>query len=245
MSAFTDEQYNTQLVREKSVAVETRKRLSPYLYETIPTARQAEHEAAGWVQDRKLKRSVVMRRLKPQDQLFVDRTWAAFAKLRFPLLNKGSSFNLHATTATEGLAASSEYVSVFAADEEVALVILCRTAESAIASSFKQEIEAIQATRAESIRAFRSWIPGRKIKFVLATNNFIVSEATLDRLKEADIVHMDEDTIDYYLDLAEHLGPAAGFSCWEACLPELRFPGWNHVSPPYRARWVDISITRS
>jgi DNA sulfur modification protein DndB len=211
MNTPTDDAFGAQLAKEKSIAAETRRRLSPYLFKTIPTARQGESEAEGWLQDHKLKRSVVMRRLKPHDELFVDRVWAAFSRLQFPMLNKEAPFTVPlASTANRQVEESASF-DVFAADEEVALVVLCRSVEIPVASSFRQEIEAIQVCRAEVLRSFRTLIPDRKVKFILATNKFIVSEATLDRLKEADIVHMDEDTIDYYLELAEHLGPAARY----------------------------------
>ena len=172
MNTRIDESFNAQLVKERGVATETRRRLSPYLFETIPAARQSEYEADGWVQDHKLKHSVVMRRLKPHNQLFEDRTWAAFSRLQFPILNKKSPFNIvpSASTTNEQVEAIISF-DVFAADDEVALVALCRSAEDAAANSFRQEIEVIQACRAAALRSLRNWIPGRKVKFILATNN--------------------------------------------------------------------------
>lgn len=225
MNTPADDAFSAHLVKERSIAADTRRRLSPYLFKTIPTARQGESEAEGWLQDHRLKRSVVMRRLKPHDELFVDRVWAAFSRLQFPMLNKEASFTVPlASTANRQVAESASF-DVFAADEEVALVVLCRSVEIPVASSFRQEIEAIQVCRAEVLRSFRTLIPGRKVKFILATNNFIVSEATLDRLKEADIVHMDEDTIGYYLELAEHLGPAARYQLLGSMFAGSKIPG--------------------
>lgn len=225
MNAPTDDAFSAQLVKERSIAADTRRRLSPYLFKTIPTARQGESEAEGWLQDHKLKRSVVMRRLKPHDEVFVDRVWAALSRLQFPMLNKEASFTVPLSPTGNRQVEESASFDVFAADEEVALVVLCRSVEIPIASSFRQEIEAIQVCRAEVLRSFRTLIPDRKIKFVLATNNLIVSEATLDRLKEADIVHMDEDTIDYYLELAEHLGPAARYQLLGSMFAGSKIPG--------------------
>jgi DNA sulfur modification protein DndB len=216
---------SAQLVKERSVPTETRKRLSPYLFEAVPTARQSDYEAQGWVQDRKLKRSVVMRRLKPGDELFVDRVWAAFSRLQFPMLNKEKSFSVTSVLTASSQSNGGTSFDVFAADEEIALIVVCRSAETPAASSFRQEIETIQARRAEVLRSLRTWIPDTKIKFILATNNFILSEATLDRLRESDIVHMDEDTIDYYLELADHLGPAARYQLLGSLFAGTKIPG--------------------
>ena len=55
---------------EKSIPREIRKRLSQYQHETISPLHRAEYKADGWVSDRALKRSVVMRRVKSASMLF-------------------------------------------------------------------------------------------------------------------------------------------------------------------------------
>ena len=208
-------------VAEKSISRETRKRLSQYQFITIASARQAEYEADGWVLNQKLKRSVVMRRMKPLDMLFADRVWAAMAKLNFQYLNKERSLELiHGSDDNK-----REQVDIFAADDEVVLIIICRSTGSPVSSVFKQEIEDIQAARPEVIHALRNIFPERKFKYILATDNFIVSEQTEQRIKDAGIVHMDEDAIDYYLELAEHLGRAARFQLLGSLFAGSKIPG--------------------
>ena len=221
MSDIGEEAFDGNLIAEKSISREIRKRLSQYQYETIPPLRQEQYESAGWVVDHKLKRSVVMRRVKPDDILFEDRVWAAMAKLSFPHLNKNHLFSLNYGPGVD----ERRQVQVFAADDEVALVIECRSTKTPVSSSFRHEIETIQEIRPGIIRTLRSVLPGRKVKFILATNNFAVSEPTLDRIREADIVHMDEDTIGYYLDLAEHLGQAARFQLLGSLFAGSKIPG--------------------
>lgn len=205
----------------KSIPLETRKRLSQYQFDTIPPSRQSEYEADGWVMDHKLKRSVVMRRIKPHGMLFGDRVWAAMAKLNFWCLNTDRPLKL-AYGPDDG---EQEQVDVLAVDDEVALIIICKSTQLPTSSAFNEEIEDIQETRPGVIRALRSSFPGRKFKYILATNNFIISESTLQRIKGADIVHMDEDTIDYYLELAEHLGRAARFQLLGSLFAGSKIPG--------------------
>lgn len=221
MNNFDEEAFAGKLVVEKSIVGETRRRLSPYRFETISPSRQGEYEADGWVLDRKLKRSVVMRRLKSHDALFEDRVWAAMAKLNFPILNKARSITLPSKTSLS----ERMQINVFAADDEVALVIECRSTQTPTSSLFKQEIGGIQTARSEIIRTLKTSLPDRKVKFVLATSNFVISESTLDRIKEANIVHMDEDTIDYYIELAEHLGRAARFQLLGNLFAGSKIPG--------------------
>ena len=206
-------------VAEKNVFRETRKRLSQYQFSTISPSRQREYEANGWVLDHKLKRSVVMRHVKPHDMLFKDRVWAAMARLNFQYLNADRPID------PERGSDQYEQFDVFAADDEVVLIIICRSAPTPVSSSFKQEIEGIQDARPEVIRSLRGNSPHRKLKYILATNNFIVSESTLQRIRDADIVHMDEDTIDYYLELAEHLGRAARYQLLGSLFAGSKIPG--------------------
>jgi DNA sulfur modification protein DndB len=221
MSSGRTEAFAGEIVAEKSIGAETRKRLSPYRFETVPLSHQTDYEADGWVLNRKLRRSVVMRRRKPHDALFEDRVWAAMAKLNFLMLNKTRPFRL---TDKPGINERLP-INVFAADDEVALVIQCRSTQAPARSLFRQEVEGIQSARAEVVRVLKHILPNRKIKFVLATNNFVLSEKTSDTIKAADIVHMDEDTIDYYLELAEHLGRAARFQLLGNLFAGAKIPG--------------------
>jgi len=216
-----EEAISSQFIPEKSIAAEIRRRLSPYLFDTVPPGRQTSYEADGWVLDRKLKRSVVMRQVKPHDVAFEDRVWAAMARLSFPLMNRTRPFTLAIGTGGR----QRTRVDVFAADEEVALVIKCVSTKTPASSTFRQETQAIQDMRPALIRALRRSFPERKLKFILATNNYVVPDATLQRIREIDIVHMDEDTIDYYLALAEHLGRAARFQLLGNLFAGSKIPG--------------------
>lgn len=221
MTEILDDVTSGQILGTKNIATETRKRLSPYQFEAALLARQAEYEDDGWVLERRLKRSVVMRRPKPHDVAFEDRAWAAMAKLNFPLLNKSRPFRLSYQTNPQQYAEFN----IFAADDEVVLALKCLSTKDYTSSGFKQEIQLIQSERAEVIRSLRLLFPDRKVKFVLATNNYGLSDLTIERLREADIVHMDEDAIDYYLELAEHLGRAARFQLLGNLFAGSKIPG--------------------
>ena len=221
MDEIPNDTFPGDLIPEKSIAAETRKKLSQYRHITVPPGRQSGYETDGWVLDRKLKRSVVMRRTKPHDAFFEDRVWAAMAKLQFKYLNKSRT----SIPRIPGSAEEGREFNVFAADDEVALVFECRSTQTPASSTFRQEIDTIQQARSHVIRQLKNTFPDRKVKFVLAANNFVVSESTTDRIKEADIVYMDEDTIDYYLELADHLGSAARFQLLGNLFAGSKIPG--------------------
>ncbi|UXN21994.1 DGQHR domain-containing protein [Curtobacterium flaccumfaciens] len=176
---------------------------------SVPQVLRSELEQDGWVLDRQLKRSSRMRRPKSHDVRFEDRVWAMLAKVGFSSLNKKRSFTI-AYGPNEN---QKKQIDVFALDGDVALVVECKSsgAERAPSSAFKADVEAIQGYREGVIRAIRNEFPDIKVKFVLATNNFRVSDETKSRIEDAGVFYLDDEAVEYYLELAAHLGSAAKY----------------------------------
>lgn len=198
-----------ELLPQSSIRNEIARRLSPYVKEKIPNARRAEYEDLGWVLDKQLKAQVWMRRLKSHDVAFEDQVWAMCARLGFPHLSKDRSLRIRYGKSNS----ESKQIDVLAADDEVVLVIECKSseAEQAPTNAFKGEIESIQGYRAGLIGQIREQFPDHKVKFVFATNNINISKDTLGRIENADVAHLEEEAIAYYHELANHLGTAAKF----------------------------------
>lgn len=197
------------LLPQSSIRSETAKRLSEYIKEKIPVARQAEYEAEGWVLDKTLKTQVWMRKPKKHDVAFEDQVWAMCARLGFTQLSRHRTLRiLYGNGENE-----RKQVDVLAADDEVVLVVECKSseAEQAPTHAFKMEIESIQGYREGLIRTIRNQFPEHKVRFVFATNNVNITKDTLGRIENAGISHLDEEAISYYHELATHLGSAAKF----------------------------------
>lgn len=220
MSAPPDDSFRDGLIAIRSIPAEIRRRMSPYQFATVRFRQISGMEAAGWVLDRRHSQSVRMRRPKTHDIAFADRVWATFAKLQFTSLNKDRTFRIRFGKSPEEV----RRVDVFAADDEVILIIECKSSEAVRTSLFKKEIEAIQQQRPGIIRELKKEFPDRKVKFVLATNNYGVSEQTAERIEAADVIHMDEETIDYYISLADHLGQAARYQLLGSLFAGTRIP---------------------
>ena len=161
-----------------------------------------------------------MRKEKTHDRVFEDRVWATFARLQFDHLNRDRSFKL-----TYGPAPNQkQQIDVFAADDEVILLIECKSTETIRAGQFKRETEAISGQREGIINRVRKEYPGHKVKFILATNNYTLSPPVAERIREAGLVHFSEDTINYYLSLAVHLGAAAKYQLLGALFAGTKIP---------------------
>jgi DNA sulfur modification protein DndB len=218
------------LIAVKKIPAETRRRLATHVLETIAKGKVEEYEQNGWVIDKELKIRTRVRREKPHDVAFEDRVWAAFARLQFTHLNRDRAFKLQYGTAVN----QTQQVDVFAADDEVVLVIECKSTETIRSEQFKKESEAIAGQRAGIIRRIREEYPQHKVKFILATNNFTLSNDTRDRLASEDIFHVSEDTVDYFLTLADHLGAAAKYQLLGALFAEQKIPNLEPTVPAIR-----------
>jgi DNA sulfur modification protein DndB len=218
------------LLPANKIAAESRRRLMAHVFETVARGRVKEYEDDGWVVHQELKYRTRMRKEKSHDRAFEDRVWATLARLQFTHLNRDRAFKL-----TYGAAPiQTQKIDVFAADDEVILLVECKSIETIRAGQFKKEIEAISGQRDGIIRRVRQEYPGHKVKFLLATNNYTVSEQVAERIEEADIVHFSEDTIDYYLGLADHLGAAAKYQLLGTLFAGTRIPNLEPSVPAIR-----------
>jgi DNA sulfur modification protein DndB len=218
------------LIAVNKIPAETRRRLATHVLETITKGKVEAYEQTGWVIDKELKTRTRMRREKPHDVAFEDRVWAAFARLQFTHLNRDRAFKLPYGTAAN----QTQQVDVFAADDEVVLVIECKSTEKIRSEQFKKESEAIAGQKAGIIRRIREEYPQHKVKFILATNNFTLSNDTKDRLASGDIFHVSEDTVAYFLTLADHLGAAAKYQLLGALFAGQKIPNLEPTVPAIR-----------
>ena len=219
------------LIAVKKIPAETRRRLLDYDEAGVHRSQRAEREADGWVLERELKTKVKMRRLKMRDIAFEDRVWAALARLQFTHMNAARSFILSYGEAEN----ETQQIDVFAADDEVVLVVECKsTATIGKAGQFKTEIEALQGKREGLMRRIREEYPHHKIRFILATNNYTLSDQVRERIKAASVFHLDEYTVEYYLELAGHLGVAAKYQLLGALFAGDKIPNIDPKLPAIR-----------
>lgn len=219
------------LLPSRAIPRETRRRLATHLLKTVPSNQVEASELDGWTVDKSLRRSVRMRKPKPHDVAFRDRVWATFASLDFDVMNRGESLELPLDSAGE-----KGEISVLAGDEEVILVIVCHSSDTLRPTQLRREVQSIVDSRPAVIKAMRHQFPGRKIKFVLATNNLAVAQSVQASITDQDIVYLDEEAIDYFLNLADHLGRAARFQLLGSLFAGQRIPALDPQVHAIRGR---------
>src|SRR5690606_30632880 len=107
-----------------------------------------EMKSDGWEVEKRLKRSVKMRREKSHDVAFADQVWATFAKLRFEYMSKNQTVPLK----PKGTNGEPQLFDVLAADEETVLLVICKSSERARNYQFKTEIETLREQRPYLLR---------------------------------------------------------------------------------------------
>jgi DNA sulfur modification protein DndB len=223
--------FSESLVPAKVIAREVGRRLSRYQLQTVARPMIETYEQDGWAVDKRLRRSVKMRKPKPHDRAFRDRVWSTFARLDFELMNRGDGVDL-----AVGAGGERHHVSVLAGDDEVILVVMCLSSETLRTTHLRHEIQSVIDSRAGIMKFLRRQFAGRKVKFIIATNNIAVTPSSEAAMADADIVHIDEDSIEYFTMLAEHLGTAARYQLLGSLFAGQRIPALDPEVHAVRGR---------
>lgn len=164
----------------------------------------------GWIENKKYKdeRFVGVRKNKKFDEIFEDRVWSLFAKLGFTHMNKDRYFVMSYDYQNPS---NTQQIDVFAADEETVIIVECKTAETLKDGIFKKSLEAFHGQMEGLRREAQKRFPKAKVKFIWATNNYIISPADQSKMKEWGIVHFGASVINYYYELVKHLGTCARY----------------------------------
>ena len=184
---------------ERSRTYITRKELSA----AIPAL-----EADGWevISTYKDGKHVKVGKNKPIGDLFENKVWMMFYSMGFKRLNRDNQFEIPYEKNDPN---QTQQIDVLAVDDEIALVVECKTANKpGTSKDFKTEIEAYKYKINGIIREIKKQYSGVEVKFIWATQNIVLGKDK-DRLK--DFIYFDEKDIDYYTGLAKHLGSSAKY----------------------------------
>lgn len=210
---MTEEQINKfreSLVPEKSLKSTITARTKPHIYESIHPELLERYKAEGWEIDREFKTKIRVKKIKPADMAFEDEVWSTVANLGFNLLNKDRNFKMPYGDDPK----LTQQIDVFAGDSETILLIECKCSDGEPKKgNFKEAIEAIGGKKEGILSTIRKLFPNSKlkVKFILATKNYFLSEPDIERLNNFQILHFDDEAIQYYQSLTKHLGLSARF----------------------------------
>lgn len=164
----------------------------------------------GWEEYKSYKnpKFVGVRMEKPFYDQFEDSVWLLFAKMGFKYMNSDRDFVMSHDFQNPD---HTQQIDIFAADEECIIIAECKSSETRRDGNFKKEIEALHGQMDGLAKEARKKFPGRKVKFIWATQNFILSRADKKRLDDWGIVHFGDAAVEYYYGLVKHLGIGAKY----------------------------------
>ena len=198
------------MVSGKALISEKNSRKKIFVSEKIATKDLISYVDNGWEKSKDFKnpKFVGVVKEKSAQEQFEDAVWVLFANMGFLELNSGKDFSVAYDFHDDEL---SVPVSVLAIDEETALVVLCRAARTMKEFSFVTEINSFISKMSGLRKEVLKQYPGRKVKFIWATRNYISNRQDLGLLENAGIAYFNETTIEYYSELAKHLGSCARY----------------------------------
>ena len=164
----------------------------------------------GWekAKDYKTPKYVGITKEKLPETQFEDRVWLLFANMGFVELNTSDGlkvcYDFHDGSLTEK-------ISVMAVDEETIIMLFCHAAETITEKSFADEIKDLDGKIAGIRKEVLKKYPGRKAKFIWASHNYITNRRDLALLDKAGIAYFNDSAIEYYNELAKHLGSCSRY----------------------------------
>lgn len=199
----------TGLISGDAIKKIMRLRKPPYYEQTFPTKEQALRVEEGWELIRPNKTTVRLRRPKPFDERLEDEVWMLFAQMGFEYLSEDRKFKIPVDSSDVGV--PPKQIDVFAADDETAIVVECKSASSPTNRSLQKDLNETRGLQEVIRRTVHAGLTGirRRVVFVYATRNIRWSDQDLARAKDSSIAVIRDNQIDYFRMLVGLIGPAA------------------------------------
>lgn len=198
------------IVSGKELITAKNKRKNLYIEARERKVALEELEEEGWeyVKDYADSKFVKVRKEKPFYERFEDQIWLLFFQMGFKHQNRDANFKMNYDFNNPDF---TQQIDVFAADDETILIVECKSSEDLNEVQFKKDIEKLHGQMEGLRKCALKQYPGRKVKFIWATHNCIMSAKDIKRLQEWDIIFFSDSTIQYYSELVKHLGTCSRY----------------------------------
>jgi len=196
------------------------------------------HELDGWLIKRIGKFRTRMQRPKKHSALLEDRVWTLTYKMGFGHLSGNGG--AHILLNSDDPQSPKNQLDVVAIDDEIALVIECKSKENATKRPLFQNDLAkhilLRDNFAKSIAAQFPMTPRRNVVFAMFTSGIVLTDNDRYRASEQKVVLFDETDLAYYEALVAQVGTAGRFQFLADLLPGKAINGLRLRVPAIRAR---------
>lgn len=197
-------------------------------------------EADGWIVTKEYKNgTVLMEKSKSIGELFENYVWMIFYKMGFKTLNATNEFKVSYSKNNPKL---TQQVDVVAIDDEVCLYIECKATEKYDnKKTWKNELESINGYRKGIIDEMTTRYPGKKHKFIFATQRYAIGHQDQERMLDFDIANFEFDTVVYYDELVNHLGRAARYQLLGSLFARKKINGMDCEVPAIEGKMGNLT----
>ncbi|MDV3753421.1 hypothetical protein CMU20_00150 [Elizabethkingia anophelis] len=219
-----------KIIPEKEIQKQLKIRNKEHHYQSIKYSQVEEFTADGWETFREFKTTVSVRKKKSFDVDFEDKVWSLFAQLDYKFMNKDRYFSIPYEKNSDVLC---QQIDVFAKDDETILLIECKSANENKRGDFKKELEAMAAKIDGLRKSIFTLFPNvkHKVKFILATRNYSISDEDMERLNKLGGVHFNEEVIDYFYSLFSQIGVSAKYQLLGNLFEGQEIPELDNLVP--------------
>ena len=229
------QQFFQNLLAGAHLTKESRTRKQIQIFQSVPVHKIPEYIKDGWTVHHQGKNVARLKKPKSMDVTFEDQIWNILANMGFTYMNSGRLFKLPYSEDYR----LTQQVDIIAIDDETILIIECKAAESLTKNrSFKESIEAFGGKKEGIINTIRKVFPDSKhrIKFIFATDKYILPKPDIERLVNFDITYLQEEDIEYYKQLTDHLGFAAKYQLLGNLFQGQKIPELNNKVPAIKGK---------
>ncbi|MBI2472262.1 MAG: DGQHR domain-containing protein [Planctomycetes bacterium] len=208
--------------RIRRVAVRRRK---PFDEKSVIAEAIPDHEAKGWLVDKKLKRVTKVKREKEIDERLENRFWMLLFKMGYPEMSDGRDFSF--LIERKGAAPLRKQIDVFAKDDETVIVAECKASEKLTRRSPQKDVEEFANLKGPIASAVSKHYGANiklKLIWLFVTENIIWSTPDRQRALGENIRIITERELRYYAQIAEHLGKAARYQFLAEFLKDQKIP---------------------
>jgi DGQHR domain-containing protein len=218
-----------------ALEAELRVRRSKWHFKRVANGSVAGELQNGWEIDRTNRLSVRLRKAKPIDQALEDDVWALLARVGFSQMSEGRRFTVPVTKGPSQVA--TKQIDVLAADDETAIVVECKSSANIVSRSLAKDLNETQGIRGPVAAALRQHYGiKKKIGWLYVTRGIIWGDRDRARADEFRIRVLTDNDLDYFLRLADLIGPAARHQLQAEVFGDQAIEGLNRSVPAVRGR---------
>lgn len=196
-----------------------------------------ERVADGWSVVRRGKTKARMKLPKRHDVWLEDRVWTLLWRMGFPHLSgQGGAI---VTVNPDASHKVTTQLDVVALDDEMCLAVECKSAVNrGKRPNLQEEMAKLAVVREPLARGINpsGASPKRTPVLIFWTHNAVVSKNDAERAKNHNIVLLDDDDLEYFETLTQHLGAAARYQFLAELVPGKQIPGLTIRVPALKSK---------